>query len=198
MTKSRKHLTPEVYKRLMSYCSEDGGCLLWTGLMGGSGTLAPATSVGHRRHQVRRLMWEKKTGHAVPAGKCVTVDCGQARCVAPDHLILTTRAESGKRAGAQGKFSTLTRRSRVAAAKQAQSPLTAEQVREIRAGDGPLKEAAARFGVSIAAISKIRRGERWKDYASPFGALMPVATTGHQRRTGYQEEALCSGNSSSP
>lgn len=172
---SEKKMTPDVYRRLIARCVECGDCLLWQGAMGGSGTVTPSTSIGKKRYYVRRLMWEKKGLGPAPADKGVRATCGEARCVAPKHLQLTTKSESGKRAGAAGKFSTISRIQRLAATKQAtQSPLTWDQVREIRDGTDRLKDAAERYGVSIHTISKIRRGIAWRDYSNPFAALMPA------------------------
>jgi predicted XRE-type DNA-binding protein len=54
---------------------------------------------------------------------------------------------------------------------RAKSSLNPELVAQIRADDAPQKEIAARFGVSQAAISKIKRWETWKDTANPFAQL---------------------------
>jgi hypothetical protein len=43
--------------------------------------------------------------------------------------------------------------------------LTAEQVREIRASNEPLKVLAHRYGVTAAAISAVRTEKSWKDVA---------------------------------
>jgi len=54
------------------------------------------------------------------------------------------------------------RHGRVAASRRAASPLTPEQVDEIRAAIGtPLGELAARYGVAKSTISRIQTGKRW-------------------------------------
>jgi uncharacterized protein YjcR len=108
--------------------------------------------------------------------------CDTVNCVCPKHLTLTTNKAAQKRAAAQGKFSTLTRRAKLAKSKQAaESPLNEEKVAAIRASDERLKDLAARYGVSMNTISNIRNGKRWKTYSTPFAGLFAMNDSTNRR-----------------
>ena len=102
-------------ERIKARVIEEGDCWIWQGCMNGT---IPQTYLGNRRvGGVRVALWRELKG-AVPRGKVVSNSCGDDRCVNPDHLILMTPSQRGKRAAKEGKFSTLSRRIRLAHTKR--------------------------------------------------------------------------------
>lgn len=157
----------ELTKRIRARCIEDGDCLIWQGysLSGRN----PQIKYQGKVLLVRRVLWEAKNG-PIPAGKHIAVTCSTPNCV--HHIQAETCSETQKRAGEKGMYSTPQRCAKIAATKQAQcSPLTLEQVQDIRYGPGTAKDAALRHGVGHTTAAGIRRGDRWKEYSSPFTGL---------------------------
>lgn len=52
------------------------------------------------------------------------------------------------------------------------SKLNSELAAEIRDAEGTQREIAARFGISQATVSVIKRGKTWRDYFNPFIQLI--------------------------
>ena len=56
--------------------------------------------------------------------------------------------------------------------KQAQQmQANMEKAQEIRASDKPCHVLALVYGVDKSMVSRVRRGEAWRDYSSPFAGL---------------------------
>jgi hypothetical protein len=92
----------------------------------------------------------------IPAGLLVCHACDTPACCNPEHLFLGTHKDNtadmvrkGRAKGAQGVVHRAAR-------------LTEEQVRQIRAADGPNCEIAVRFGISDPHVSNIRARKKWK------------------------------------
>lgn len=105
------------------------------------------------------------------AGKCCTASCRNPLCMAQGHAEAITRQELQKRYG--GKLAkNLVRSAKLAeAARRRQSPLTIEQVREMRVSGMTASEAAKEYGVQLGVTSRILRGVSWRDYSNPFAGL---------------------------
>ena len=101
--------------------------------------------------------------------------CGNKLCVNPAHVtkqnigqVMYERNQIITR-GANGHI----RAAKIAAKRrQDSSPLTQEQVNQIRAHVGAAHEVADQYGISAKTFNAIRRGERWKDYTNPWRGLM--------------------------
>lgn len=106
------------------------------------------------RWKAHRLSWELHHG-PIPDGLHVLHRCDNPRCVNPVHLWLGTDADNASDKAAKGR-STRGERNRWAR-------ITATQVREIRAYDGPLSQQrlGELYGISQAQIWKIRHGRAW-------------------------------------
>lgn len=159
-------------KFVQDRCVEEGECWIWqqNSNNGRPQMQAPGT---RRRVAVRRELWLQLRDPNLPSTRWVTTKCDTPCCVNPEHLCLTTNAKAQKKAGEQGKFSTLARRAKVAASKQAAvSRLTLEDVQAIRASDEILRVLAERYGVAKNTVWAIRNGTRWRTYSSPFAGLM--------------------------
>lgn len=162
----------ELTKYVHDRCLEEGECWIWQQNTnnGRPQMQIPGT---RRRVAVRRELWLQTRNPDITAKTWVTVKCETPGCVNPEHLCLTNNAKAQKKAAGQGKFSTLSRRAKVAKAKQdARSPLTQDQVDAIRASDEILRVLADRYGVAKNTIWAIRNGTRWRTYSSPFAGLM--------------------------
>ena len=93
MTTQRPRLPLEF---ILARCEEDGDCLIWKGLVCGSGSPRCTTSRDKKRvnFQVRREMWEIKYG-PVPPKHVLSVSCGNPRCLC--HLEAITKRENLRR-----------------------------------------------------------------------------------------------------
>ena len=119
-------------------------CWNWTGAknVGGYGTLIEH---GSKMIPAHRASYQMAFG-AIEEGLVVRHKCDNRTCVNPHHLELGTPADNRRDSAERGT------------AGGAQRKLTDEQVREIRASNGPCREVGARYGVSGALVSKIRNG----------------------------------------
>jgi len=147
---------------------EEGDCLIWTAAM--------SKTVGGRRPQpvvwldgevrpVRRLAYVAH-GHELFAHWRVCTDCGDYRCVADAHLCRKSHSAS-----LLGHPKSAVTAARIAAAKQAASPLNWDLVRAIRASDRSNQSLAAEMGVNPDTIGQVRRHVTWREIASPFAGL---------------------------
>jgi hypothetical protein len=165
-------ITPERILALVERrCEEDGDCLIWTGAVNSCGApvITFTNDLGKKPTvQMRRKVWEARTGKKIPKGRYVTYTCNNPRCL--EHLELTTRAEITSRYWTRPDS-----RARLTAAAtrggRARAKASMEMAREIRASNETLKQVSQRFGISVALASMIRRGERWKEAGNPFAGL---------------------------
>lgn len=149
---------------------EDTGCLLWRQGTNPSGAPISTKLLPDGRKptlQMRRVVWEHRHG-PIPAGMVVAVSCGHARCL--QHLEAITKAEVIRREWADTAL-----RAKLTAgatrAGRARGKLDIEKAREIRNSNQTLEEVADQFGISVTLASLVRRGERWREDASPFAGL---------------------------
>lgn len=147
---------------------EEGGCWDWT--------LHTVRGVPNwRRHdakggRVRVLLWEAIHGVTCTTNDRIHSKCGDPLCVAPDHLVRTTRG-----ALQRGKRASLAKVAAIAQKARARSPLDWDKVRAIRASDETLTVLAARYGVTFHCISLIRLHKSWRELSSPFAGLGATA-----------------------
>ena len=97
-----------------------------------------------------------KTGERPKPGVVWHCTCRTPGCANPGHRKAGTR--SSQMLAAKMQRNPL-QRARIAAGKQAVSKLSAEQVRQIIAAEGPLRVIAAEHGISISHANNIRRGK---------------------------------------
>lgn len=142
-------------------------CWLWTGdrSSGGYGRyrIPGARSPGAKGRTytfAHRFAWTAFNG-PIPEGQWVLHRCDTPLCVNPDHLFLGDNDANVADMHAKGRA----RKARGEDAPTAK--LTPDAVRDIRAARSqtppvPLKTLAARYGVSLVAVSKVARGKDWK------------------------------------
>lgn len=156
----------------MSYLAqntiEEGDCLIWQ----------RATTNGHpvwridgKSQLVRRHLWAI-THSPIPKGRIVRTTCCNVRCVAIDHLKLTTYSALAKLLG-PAVMGGLVRSANVARAKQNQpvAVLNWDLVREIRSSPETGAAISRRLGINKTLTSRVRRHQAWKEYSTPFAGL---------------------------
>jgi len=135
------------------------GCALWamSCFYNGYGqTKHPRT---HRVMGAHRLSWELSNG-PIPTGLQVCHKCDVPSCVNPDHLFLGTPKDNMADRGRKG------RQHRPMGELQGSHKLTHEQAVTILSEQRPLRlkkanELAEAFGITVAHVYRVRRGERW-------------------------------------
>ncbi len=163
-------------ERIYAHCVDnEDGCMLWKGGMSKRYPIcqepAPDRPHGQRQVHVRRKVWELAKGAPAPTGpKYVLVaNCGHARCVAEDCLVLMTKGKRLRQAAVGGR--SLAYRAAVAAGKRRGSKLSDEAVAGVFGSDEKVRAIAARLGISVGYASALRRGLARRNYSSPFAAL---------------------------
>lgn len=158
-------------ERLQRLVIEVGECWEWQGALQ-SNAPVPTMNFNGKVGPVRRHIAEH-LGLAVE-GKLATCSCGNQLCVNPEHVIVITRkrlqqriAKDQRRAVNPVRMKKLSDRARATQAK-----LTLEQAQAIREAEGTQRDIAARFGVTQATVSAIKRGKTWRDYSNPFAQLI--------------------------
>ena len=173
MARAKMNVTAE-YMRLR--CRECGDCLEW---------ISTATTRHAQKHPlikfegkpqlVRRVMYTL-SGRIIQPGRVILADCGNERCVNPEHQVQLYESQKCQRAAAAGSYSRPGRRAAIAMARRASGKLklTIETAREIRASSETEIVLAERYGISRTTVGHIRRGRLWKEYgaANPFAGLL--------------------------
>lgn len=162
MTTKKLRSTPSIEK-IHARCIEDGDCLIWQGSTNGAGHCKIANGSG------RRIVWQHAKGLLKP-GQLLTVTCGQPKCLNPEHLAITSKAEVARINGANPA----TRAKRVASLeryKRANSAvINMEIARKIRIDPRMGIELAVEFGVSKSLVSRVRTHKAWRE-RSVFSSL---------------------------
>lgn len=155
-----KNLLPSI-RFTMSWEPDVAGCWNWQGKLspGGYGRIG----VDGKTLRAHRYSWMLTNGD-IPEGMVVCHSCDNPRCVNPTHLFLGSIADNvadcvGKGRNARGEKLA---HPRARGEHNGNSRLTAQQVNAIISDERSQRVIARQFGVSQAAISKIKRGEMWK------------------------------------
>ena len=106
-------------------------------------------------------------------GKLVTNTCGDPLCVCPDHVLVVTKKRMAdlivERTGHPYR---LERRKKISDhARKTRGKLTPELAKEIRESSETLIAISARMGIAKQTAQKVRTGEAWIEYSSPFAGL---------------------------
>jgi len=113
-----------------------------------------------RNVPAHRYSWEITNG-PIPDGMYVCHRCDNPPCVRPDHLFVGASSDNAMDRERKG-------RSRNRSGTHCNfSRLTEADVAAIRLSDGKYADLAARFSVSTATVSRIRRGLIWKHVQVP-------------------------------
>lgn len=164
MSKPRKKHSVE---SLLSRTVEVGDCLEWTGYYGNG---VPYVCHEGSMTSVRRLL-RVLDGQDAPAGYYATT-CENPKCVHPDHIIFRTQKKHMARMGKRNVTTPAkSQKIRQAHIKAGRTVLDEYKAQEIRLSDEPGPVLAAKYGVSKSTIAKIRSGEAWRLFISPFRGL---------------------------
>ena len=153
---------------MRSRCTECGDCWIWPGAHTPRGY--PNMRVDGKFVHVRPLMFDL-AGKKREAGKKVTMTCTTPWCVNPAHMTQMSQRELAERARDRGAQANPARAAKIAKHQRQSAKLQAWQVAEIKASAEPTRAVAQRFGVNFATVAKIRRGEMWRDFGTPFAGL---------------------------
>ena len=160
-----KHLIDHIQSRT----EEVGDCWEWQMALQ-QRSRSPVMRHNGKHMCVRRVV-ALALGHNLH-DKVATYKCGNHRCVNPDHIVVMTKTTLQKRTNKVNvRYMSPTRRQRVAAARRAKAKLSPEAVQKIRDDPRLQREIAAEYGITQAAVSRIKRGEMWRDYTNPFTFL---------------------------
>lgn len=160
----------KLFIRIKTMIVEVGDCWEWQGALQHRSPV-PVMNYNNQVQPVRRHI-ARELGIALQ-GKFATYRCGNPICVNPDHVIVVTRKRLQQRIAKEKMYaSSALRRKKLSDLARQRGKLTAEQAQAIRDAEGSQREIAARFGVSQATVSVIKRGKTWQDYSNPFAGLL--------------------------
>lgn len=169
-------------QRILARCIEVGDCLEWTGTYTGALPVVmvpreclPDSKMRPGLHtlyvSVRRALVTVTRG--VDAGARIAVPrCDNPKCVRVDHISALTKQDHARRMSKHARSTDLARGRRISATKRSKTAkLTAETVREIRESNESYSVLSKRHGVARSFVSRIKRWEVWRDYATPMGSM---------------------------
>lgn len=141
------------------------GCMVWQGHA--SLGAYPQMRFGDKPVATRRVIFEFLRG-PIKGEKQIGVRAGcHCLCVDPEHLVARTKAQAGK--GHQVKLAT---KVKIAQTRRRASRLDTATVQAIRMSPLAGKALAAEHQVSMSIVSRIRRGQAWREYTGPWAGLM--------------------------
>lgn len=142
-------------ERFEANVSKSDGCWEWTGYRdpNGYGRL----NVGLKPVLAHRISWQLNR-HKLKGSQFVLHKCDNPPCVRPDHLFIGSQADN-----LADKMRKKRHRYGVSiGTAHGRCKLTEEQVREIRAWNGPSRVIAEKFGISQSNASDIINRRIWK------------------------------------
>lgn len=138
------------------------GCWIWTGSFDVKGQ-QPRVNADGRNMPARRHALEVFTGRRLKPEEKAACGCGDYRCVAPLHTIVSTQSQCHQLATSRGVYAmTESRRRNIAKARRANSTrMTMEKAEAMRADPRDACEVGAETGFHPSFVAKVRRGECW-------------------------------------
>jgi hypothetical protein len=152
----RRDLTPAIIARFQAKFTTiptARGCWMWqagTYHHGYGQFMLARTRTAQRNTYAHRIAYVLAHGD-IPEGAVVMHSCDVRGCVNPAHLSLGTQGDNVRDAAHKGRYSV---------AKPSLRRITDAQVVDILASTETLAVLAARYGVSVPCIHKIRNGSR--------------------------------------
>lgn len=143
---------------------EISGCMVWQGHA--SMGKHPMMRFEDKAVPARRVVWQFLRGPLTKKQIGVRESC-HCLCMDPEHLVARTKAQAGK--GHAVKLST---RVKISTAQRRKSKLDTAAVQAIRMSAEPCTVVAAEHQVSVSIVSRIRRGDAWREYTGPWAGLM--------------------------
>lgn len=139
----------------------DSGCWIWTGSFDIEGR-QPRVNADGRNKPARRYVFEVFRRRLTDEQKAAC-GCGDHRCVAPLHTIVSTVQQCHQLATRRGAYAmTEARRQKIAMTKRASSTrMTMAKAEAMRADPRHADEVAAETGFHPSFVDKVRRQECW-------------------------------------
>lgn len=163
-----RKLTTHTIDTLMARTTEVGDCMEWQGY---STNNVPQVFHDGKIYAVRRLIL-LLSGKVLKPGDHASCRCGNRLCVKPEHIVHRNRTQHASAMGKSPVRKELQRSAKLADfAREHRAKLTMEIAREIRCSSESGQVLADRFGVHRSLVSRIRRGQMWRDFSSPFAGL---------------------------
>jgi len=158
--------------RFNSHIAKADGDACWPWTAGKDADGYGQIKVGRKTHKTHRVAWTLANGQ-IPDGMCVLHRCDNRPCCNPNHHFLGTSEENtadkvAKRRQARGAAISARQVKLVRGEAHHSARLTADAVRLIREECeqiGNLRDIAARYGVSVPAIRKIKNRQSWSHVA---------------------------------
>ena len=166
-SRSTKHLKlsaekkKDLFLRIQGMSKYEDDCIVWIAYCSKPSSILAYAQDGKNRYavSVRRFLYTYN-GRRLGDDQVVRMSCGNPLCIKQTHMYLSTKKEL---ANANRDKSATKHRMASQVAAQRRSPLTIEDVREIRNSSEPTRFFAEKFKVTCAAISAIRRHINWKE-----------------------------------
>ena len=156
---------------LRARCDECGDCWEWrANRQTEHGRRYPQIRQTGKTINARRYIYEAFR-KPIAQGMRIVPNCGNPYCVNPEHMREMTEAQKSKKYGKEGSYSGAKKAAKIAAHKRQSAKLDMQKAQEIRASDKPCHVLAKVYGVDKSMVSRVRRGEAWRDYSSPFAGL---------------------------
>lgn len=169
----------EIIAKYRPRCIECGDCLLWQGALHHKRN--PIVKISGKVQPIRVMMLRArglKMGGKLKSG----TTCESSRCIEPSHVVRVMAETVCKQAVARTGYHLNPARNKKIALSRKHRNKVDEQMRvAILEAQGPQRAIAAKFGVSQHTVSEIKRGERFKDYSSPFAGLIAANDSGRKR-----------------
>lgn len=134
------------------------GCLEWAGYVDPKRGPMVRCGASTVPTSVRRVVWGLKR-KPLNFQDTIKPACGNWACVEYGHMQKASRADARR-----GSPLTLLHKARIATAQRKGAKLTMEIARQIRASADSESLEAAKWGVTKATVSAIRRNEIWQEY----------------------------------
>jgi len=164
---TKKPIT-QTTKTLKARMLEVGKCLEWQGYFQ-NGT--PYVSHRGKMVSVRRLFL-RLMGKKINEGGYVVPSCGNKKCVSHHHAIYKTTKEMMTDIASNATQS-INKKRKVQKYQHTKAKLDWEKVQEIRFSNLSIRQLSREFNINKSQISRIRRGESWKNYENnPFAGLL--------------------------
>jgi len=126
-------------------------------------------SIRRKNHTLRTILMVLYNKRKFP-NQVVTTNCGNKRCINPDHLRVVGRKTVFKIATSD--YKNPVRSAKLSAyAREHRAKLTMDQAREIRVSDKTHKQLALEYGVCKATIGNIKTGKIWKETGNLWRGL---------------------------
>jgi len=124
-------------------------------------------SIRRKNHTLRTILMVLYNKRKFP-NQVVTTNCGNKRCINPDHL----RVVGKKTVFKITDYKNPVRSAKLSAyARATRAKLNMEQAREIRLSDKTHRELALEYGVNKATIGNIKAGRTWKETGNLWRGL---------------------------